>query len=260
MTSPYHTHSQSEATSAPPPLPCHHQIIARLHPHEDLTPATESPASPVPTRVVNPLASPVAPRSPLEPLFLGMDDDTVIPSPPPSPFLIPPSALGGSDYSPASPEIDLYEVDARRPAPEMSTPERQVAWEVELARSPTPPPATDDIIDMVLEVSCTGTPVFHPGVQPLMPPPRWMGCRTPPPPPPDCHLLTNGEIAGWSERFFVAELMARIADRYFPLDWDVPTSSLPERRLHRLVMLHLTEGCMPWPSWQCQRCFNLGTP
>ncbi|KAJ1044883.1 hypothetical protein NDA10_007831 [Ustilago hordei] len=212
MTSPYHTRSQAAATSAPPPLPCRHQIIAWLHPREDLTPPTEPPASPVPTHVANPLASPVAPRSPLEPLFLGMDDDVVIPSPPPSPFLVSPPALGGSDYSPASPEIDLYEVDTRHPAPEMSTPECQAAWEAELACSPTPPPATDDIIDAVLEVSCTGTPVFCPGVQPLMPPPCWMGHRTPPPPPPDCHLPTNGEIARWSEGFFVAKLMAWIAD------------------------------------------------
>ncbi|KAJ1572641.1 hypothetical protein NDA11_003320 [Ustilago hordei] len=212
MTSPYHTRSQAAATSVPPPLPRHHQIIAQLCPHEDLAPATEPPALPVPTHVANPLASPVAPHSPLELLFLGMDDDMVIPSPPPSPFLVPPPALGGSDYSPASPEIDLYEVDVRHPAPEMSTPEHQVAWEAELARSPTPPPAADNIIDMVLEVSCTGTLVFCPGVQPLTPPPHWMGHRTPPPPPPDCHLPTNGEIARWSKRFFVAKLMAQIAD------------------------------------------------
>ncbi|KAJ1041551.1 hypothetical protein NDA10_002170 [Ustilago hordei] len=212
MTSPYHTRSQAAATSVPPPLPRCCQIIGVLHPRKDLTPTTESPALPVPTHVANPLASPVAPHSLLEPLFLGMDDNAVIPSPPPSPFLIPPPALGGSDYSPASPEIDLYEVDARHPAPEMSTPEHQAAWEAELAHSPTPPPATDDIIDVVLEVSRTGTLVFHPGVQPLMPPPHWMGHRTPPPPPPDHHLPTNGEIARWSERFFVAELMAQIAD------------------------------------------------
>ncbi|UTT96509.1 hypothetical protein NDA17_005946 [Ustilago hordei] len=124
MTSPYHTRSQAAATT-------------------------------------NPLASPVAPHSLLEPLFLGMDDNAVIPSPPPSPFLIPPPALGGSDYSPASPEIDLYEVDARHPAPEMSTPEHQAAWEAELAHSPTPPPATDDIIDVVLEVSRTGGAGCH---------------------------------------------------------------------------------------------------
>ncbi|SPC66621.1 uncharacterized protein UHOD_12362 [Ustilago sp. UG-2017b] len=30
--------------------------------------------------------------------------------------------------------------------------------------------------------------------------------------------------------------------------------------MHRLVMLRLTEGWMPWPSWQCCHCSDLGVP
>ncbi|CCF48181.1 hypothetical protein NDA11_004048 [Ustilago hordei] len=144
-----------------------------------------------------------------------MDDDVVIPSPPPSPFLVPPPAPMGSDYSPASPPIDLYEVDARCPTLEMSTPECQAVWEAELAHSPTPPPTADEVIDSVLDAHCLGTPVYQLEVQPLTPPPRWVEHRTPPLPPPDQHLLTNGEIARWSERFFVAEFMAQITDSCF---------------------------------------------
>ncbi|KAJ1035139.1 hypothetical protein NDA18_000736 [Ustilago nuda] len=256
----YYTRSQAAAVAAPPPPPCQHRIVARLHPREDSGPTPETPLSPVPARVADPLASPVALRSPLEPLFLGTDDDIIPPSPLSSPFLAPTPYLVGIDRPPISLEIDLYEVDAGHPTLEVSTLERQAAWEAELARSPTPPPATDDIIDAVLQVSRANTPVFRPVVQPLTPPPRWVGRQTPPPPPPDRHLPTNGEIAGWSKQFFVAELMARIADQYFPLDWDVPVGSLVECHLHRLVMLRLTEGCTPWPSWQCHWCFNLGTP
>ncbi|CCF48102.1 uncharacterized protein UHOR_12761 [Ustilago hordei] len=99
----------------------------------------------VSAQVADPLALPVV-RSPLEPLFLGMDDDIIVPSPLPSPFIAPiiPN-LVGNDYSPASPAIDLYEVDARLAAVDRTTPEWQATWEAELARSPTPPPTADEI-------------------------------------------------------------------------------------------------------------------
>ncbi|SAM61104.1 uncharacterized protein UBRO_20209 [Ustilago bromivora] len=93
-----------------------------------------------------------------------------------------------------------------------------------------------------------------------MPPPRWAEHCTPPPPPPSRHLPTNSEIAGWSEQFVVADLVVHIVDGYFPCNWDVPVGSLPELRLHHLAMLCLTEGYMPWPSWQCCCCFNLDVP
>ncbi|SYW81839.1 uncharacterized protein UHO2_00344 [Ustilago hordei] len=206
----------------------------------------------MPACLVNPLASPVVPASPLEPLFLGMDDDTVISghsgSPPPPALTVP--ARAGEDYSLASPpRPDLYEVDAHGPPRELTTPEHQALWEAKLARTPTPPPMADE-----------GTPVYRLEVQPLTPPPWWRNCQTPPPPPPDHHLPMNGEIAGWAERFVVADVVARIADQHYPLDWDVPHGSIPEHHLHCLAMLHLTEGCMPWPSWQCRQCFNLGIP
>ncbi|KAJ1587804.1 hypothetical protein NDA11_003832 [Ustilago hordei] len=244
----------SEGTTAPTR---HHQIVVWLH-HCEVSASAAKPPPPPPA--ADPLASPVA-RSPLEPLFLGMDDDIVVPSPLPSPFLASAAqSLMGNDYSLASPEIDLYEVDARCPAVEMMTPEHQAVWEAELARSATPPPMADKVIDAVLDAHHPSTPVYQLEVQPLTPPPCWVEHQTPPLPPPNQHLPTNGEIARWSERFFVAELMAWFADQYFPLDWDVPAGSLPKCCLHQLVMLCLTKGCMPWPSWQCHWCFNLGTP
>ncbi|CCF53979.1 hypothetical protein NDA11_005218 [Ustilago hordei] len=122
------------------------------------------------------------------------------------------------------------------------------------------PPTADEIIDAVLAPPRATTPEYRLEVQPLTPPPRWLGRQTPPPPPPKFHLPTNGEIVGWAKQFVVADLLVQIADCHFPLGWDVPTGSLPECWLHCLVMLRLTEGCMLWPSWQCRRCFNLGVP
>ncbi|SYW82086.1 uncharacterized protein UHO2_00571 [Ustilago hordei] len=217
----------SDGTTAPAR---HLRIMVRLRPHEGSTSAAKSLPPPP---AANPLASLVA-RLPLVPLFLGMDDNVITPSSLPSPLLASAApSLMGNDYSPASPEIDLYEVDARRPTVEVMTPEHQAVWEAELAHSPTPPPMANKVIDAVLDAICPSTPVYRLEVQPLTPPPRWVDRRTPPLPPPNHHLPTNGEIARWSERFFVAELMAWIADRYLPLDWDVPAGSLPERHLHR---------------------------
>ncbi|SOV04982.1 uncharacterized protein UDID_17818 [Ustilago sp. UG-2017a] len=258
--SPYQTCSWTSA-SAPPPPPRRRRVVVRLRPCKDSAPAVEPPISPVPARVADPLASPAAPPSPLEPLFLGMDDDTVALSHPGS----PPPSLGvpaqvGEDYSPVSPPPpNLYEVDTSRPPQELTTPKHQALWEAELARIPTPPPTVDKVVDAVLAASRPSTLVYRLEVQPLTPP-HWRVHQTPPLPPPDHHLPTNGEIAGWSECFVAAALVVQITDWCFPLDWDVPPGSLPECRLQRLAMLHLTEGCMPWPSWQCRRCFNLGIP
>ncbi|SOV01588.1 uncharacterized protein UDID_18130 [Ustilago sp. UG-2017a] len=258
---PYQTRSRASA-SAPPPPPRRLPIVVRLRPRDNSAPAAEPPASPVPARLVDPFASLAVPASPLEPLFLGMGDDTVVSrhsgSPPPA-LTVP--ARAGEDYSPVSPpRPDFYEVDAHGPPRELTTPERQALWEAELTRTPTPPPTANEVVDSILDAPRQGTPIYRLEVQPLTPPPRWRNRQTPPPPPPDHHLPTNGEIAGWAERFVVADLVARIADRHYPLAWDVPYGSIPERRLHRLAMLRLTEGCMPWPSWQCRRCFNLGIP
>ncbi|KAJ1034228.1 hypothetical protein NDA18_001093 [Ustilago nuda] len=235
----------------------HRRVMLQVRSRESTVTGANPPASPAPAFVADPPASPVA-RLPLEPLFLGMDDD-VIPSPAPSPFLaLVVSGPMGNDFSLALPAIDLYEVDARPLAMDFSTPECQAAWEAELARTPTPPPAADEVINTVLLAPRAGSPVYRPKIQPLTPPPCWVACCTPPPPPPDRHLPSNGEIARWSEQFVTPDLLIWVADWYFLPDWDVPTGSLPELWLHRLVMLRLTEGCMPWPSWQCRHCFNLG--
>ncbi|KAJ1019785.1 hypothetical protein NDA13_006010 [Ustilago tritici] len=241
------------AANAPPPeaasAPTKHcRIIVRLRPRETSAPAANLPPSP---------DGPV----PLEPLFLGMDNDTVVSSAPDSPLptrVVP--SLVENNYSPASPPLDLYDVDAEHPLLDLTAPEHQAAWEAELARTPTPPPTADEVVDAVLASSQAVTLVYQLEVQSLTPPPCWVGCCTPPPPPPDCLLPTNGEIAGWLEQFVVADLVVHIADGFFPCNWDVPSGSLPERRLQCLAMLCLTEGCMPWPSWQCRQCFNLGVP
>ncbi|KAJ1027309.1 hypothetical protein NDA18_003318 [Ustilago nuda] len=176
--SPYHTRSKAtadaptaEAATTTPRC----RVVLQLKPQEDL--AAEAVPT-VPSDSAHEAEPPVAPviRSPLEPLFLGMDDDTVIPRPLPSPFLalvVPPI---GDNHLPLSPAIDLYEVDARRPGVEVTTPERQAAWEAELARSTTPPPTADEVVDAILAASRANTPVFWPEIQPLTPPPRWVSC------------------------------------------------------------------------------------
>ncbi|KAJ1597576.1 hypothetical protein NDA14_004776 [Ustilago hordei] len=172
----------------------------------------------------------MVPSSPLVPLFLGMDDDMVIQSPPGSP---PPArvvpGLSGEDYSPASPPPhDLNEVGMSRPAQELTTPKRQAMWEAELARSPTPPPTADEIVNAILAPPHAVTLEYRLNVQPLTPPPHWRGRQTLPPPPPDRHFPTNSEIVEWAELFMVADLLVRVVDCHFPLDWDVPTGSLLE--------------------------------
>ncbi|KAJ1575554.1 hypothetical protein NDA15_006026 [Ustilago hordei] len=184
--SPYFTRSKTAAIAPPTEVATtsshRRQVVLRLNPHEGPAPEANPPASSDLAQVADPLAPPVA-HSPLEPLFLGMDDDIIVPSPLPSPFLAPvvPDPVG-NDFSPTSPVVDLYEVDARRSAIEMTTPEHQAAWEAELARSPTPPPTADEVVDVVLAASRAGTPIYRPEVQPLTPPPRWVGHQTPPPP------------------------------------------------------------------------------
>ncbi|KAJ1599653.1 hypothetical protein NDA14_007580 [Ustilago hordei] len=170
MSSCYNTHSWSSANDATP-TSSHCQIIPRLCLHEDSAPTAEP--LPPPSSAV-PLASLVA-HSPLEPLFLGMDDDAVI-TPLPSLYLAPivPNPMG-NDHSLVSPAIDLYEVNSRCAALEMMTLECQAVWEAELAQSPTPPPAADEVIDTILLAPQAETPVYRLVVQPLTPPPTgWL--------------------------------------------------------------------------------------
>ncbi|KAJ1027899.1 hypothetical protein NDA13_003352 [Ustilago tritici] len=101
--------------------------------------------------------------------------------------------------SPASPPIDMYNVDVRQPPQDLLTRERQAAWGAKLAHSPTPPPTADKVIDAILTSIRAATLEYHIEVQPLTPPTQWIGCWTPPPPPPNRHLPTNGKNAGWAE-------------------------------------------------------------
>ncbi|SYW83698.1 uncharacterized protein UHO2_03171 [Ustilago hordei] len=83
---------------------------------------------------------------------------------------------------------------------------------------------------------------------------------TPAPPSLDHHVPTNGEIAGWSEGLVVSRLVVKIATGDYPPEWEVGRGSSTEQQLHCLAMLRMTEGCMPWPSWQCARCASLSLP
>ncbi|SYW81940.1 uncharacterized protein UHO2_00425 [Ustilago hordei] len=166
--------TSSERTVAPSGR---QQIVVRLRPHDVVADTAEPTASSPLARLADPLASPVVPSSPLVPLFLGMDDDMVVQSPPGSP---PPArvapGLSGEDYSPASPPPhDLNKVGTSRPARELTTPEHQAMWEAELARSPTPPPTANEIVDAILAPPRAVTPEYRLNVQPLTPPPRWHG-------------------------------------------------------------------------------------
>ncbi|KAJ1584636.1 hypothetical protein NDA11_003839 [Ustilago hordei] len=178
--SPYLTRSKTAARAPPAEAvmtPSHRrQVVLQLRACEEPTVEVGSSVPPTSAPVADLPAVPVV-RSPLEPLFLGMDDNDVVPSPLPSPYLVPviPDPVG-NDFSPTSPVVNLYEVDARHSAAEMTTPECQAAWEAELARSPTPPPTADEIVNVVLAASRAGTPIYWPEVQPLTPPPRWVGC------------------------------------------------------------------------------------
>ncbi|KAJ1577491.1 hypothetical protein NDA11_002440 [Ustilago hordei] len=205
----------------------------------------------MPACLVNPLASLAVPASPLELLFLGMDDDTVVSghsgSPPPA-LAVP--AQAGEDYSPASPpHPNLYEVDAHGPPRELTTPERQALWEAKLARTPTPPPMADKVVDSILDAPRQGTPVYRLEVQPLTPPPWWRNRQTPPPPPPDHHLPTNGEIAGWAKRFIVADVVAQIAAQHYPLDWDRDIPAHPGMEYPG----DGTPSLQPWGSHQAEQ-------
>ncbi|SPC63745.1 uncharacterized protein UHOD_11318 [Ustilago sp. UG-2017b] len=123
---PYQTRSQAAANAPPPEASA---------PAADLPPSPDGP-------------------TPLELLFLGMDDDTVISSTPGSP--LPTCVVLGlmeNDYSLASPPLDLYDMDVGHPLLDLMTPEHQAAWEAELACTPTPPPTTDEIVDAVLASS-----------------------------------------------------------------------------------------------------------
>ncbi|KAJ1587262.1 hypothetical protein NDA12_001001 [Ustilago hordei] len=160
------------------------QIVVHLHPHEVIADAAEPTASSPPAWLANPLVSLVVPSSPLVPLFLGMDDDTVVQSPPgsPPPARVAPGPLG-EDYSLASPPPhNLNEVGMSRPAQELTTPERQAMWDAELACSPTPPPTADEIVDTILAPPHAVTPEYWLNVQPLTPPPCQCGRQTLPPP------------------------------------------------------------------------------
>ncbi|CCF49209.1 hypothetical protein NDA11_005416 [Ustilago hordei] len=88
--SPYQTRSKTTVTAPPPEVATTSSrccwVILQVQPCRDTTAGTNPPAPPVLARVADPLASLVA-RSPLEPLFLGMDGNDVTPSPLPSPFL-----------------------------------------------------------------------------------------------------------------------------------------------------------------------------
>ncbi|SNX86888.1 uncharacterized protein MEPE_05597 [Melanopsichium pennsylvanicum] len=74
------------------------------------------------------------------------------------------------------------------------------------------------------------------------------------------HVPNYLEIALWAESLIAPVLLVFVACGAWPPTWEVSEGSVTAGRLHRLVLLRLTEGCMPWPSWQCARCAKLGIP
>ncbi|SNX82805.1 uncharacterized protein MEPE_01511 [Melanopsichium pennsylvanicum] len=74
------------------------------------------------------------------------------------------------------------------------------------------------------------------------------------------HVPNYLEIALWAESFIAPVLLVFVACEAWPPTWEVSEGSVTAGRLHRLVLLRLTKGCMPWPSWQCARCAKLGIP
>ncbi|SNX84013.1 uncharacterized protein MEPE_02721 [Melanopsichium pennsylvanicum] len=74
------------------------------------------------------------------------------------------------------------------------------------------------------------------------------------------HVPNYLEIALWAESLIAPVLLVFVACGAWPPTWEVLEGSVKAGRLHRLVLLRLTEGCMPWPSWQCARCTKLGIP
>ncbi|SPC66623.1 related to monocarboxylate permease [Ustilago sp. UG-2017b] len=220
---------RSRAAAGDPPLEAGSsnakrcKIILRLQPRNTSV-AVGVPNSSIDaySPVADPADTPAGP-APLEPLFLGIDDNAsgsirTYLSPSPQRSVDNP----GPDFSLASPPLDLYDIDSQCPL-DLTTPECQAAWEAELARSPTPPPGADEFIDVTLAIppSSAVTLVFAPYVQPLIPPPRWVGHHTSSPPPPNCHIPTNSKIAVWSKHHVVRSLMVRVVNGHFPRDWGV---------------------------------------
>ncbi|SNX82993.1 uncharacterized protein MEPE_01699 [Melanopsichium pennsylvanicum] len=74
------------------------------------------------------------------------------------------------------------------------------------------------------------------------------------------HVPNYLEIALWAESLMAPVLLVFVVCGAWPPAWVVSEGSVTAGRLHRLVLLRLTEGCMPWPSWQCARCAKLGVP
>ncbi|SNX86707.1 uncharacterized protein MEPE_05416 [Melanopsichium pennsylvanicum] len=74
------------------------------------------------------------------------------------------------------------------------------------------------------------------------------------------HVPNYLKIALWAELFIAPVLLVFVACEAWPPTWVVSEGSVAAGCLHRLVLLRLTKGCMPWPSWQCARCAKLGIP
>ncbi|SPO30393.1 uncharacterized protein UTRI_06323 [Ustilago trichophora] len=290
MTPPVRTPpSSSSAAPAADPTPSkRRRITLRLRPRDASTSAAQGTpiqATPPPPR------RNASPLTPADRLFLG---DSAAQSPvyePPSPgaFALqsdlwadaahPPFPLQSPDYTPTSPTAAglaaaLADLDddqqerhkRRRLAVGLSREAQESRWG-EVYWTPPPEPAAGSLDDPPVQptapaspVPRAATPVYQRDVQRLTPPRRDQEARTPSPPPPSYHVPTHAELAGWTEQHEVVDLLVRVAEGRYPRDWDVWPGSLAEQRLQRIVMKRLTEGCMPWPSWQCRHCADLGVP
>lgn len=188
------------------------------------------------------------------------------PSPPRSPEYTPasPTAAGLAAALSDMDDDQQERHERRRLAVGLSREAQESLWG-EVYWSPSPEPAAGSHDDPSVQpaalaspVPRAATPVYQRDVQRLTPPRRDEEARTPSPPPPSFHVPTHAELAGWTEQYEVVDLLVRVAEGRYPRDWDVEPGSNAEQQLQRIVMKRLTEGCMPWPSWQC--CADLGVP
>lgn len=270
-TSPVRTRagsSRTPASTAPSPSPPaapaaeasstkRRRLAVRLRSRDAPSPAVEGTAAPPPAveGTAAPATSPsprrsVSPSLGLDPIYSDIEAQSPVYAPR-SPNLYAAAVLArGSprspDYSPLSPteaSMAAYLEELRQ--------EDQVAGErylvaVGLSRD--------------AQIDRWGRVYWRPTPTPSPPPRHEEDVPMPPVAPPSRHVPTHAEIAWWTEQHEVVDLLVRVADGQFPQDWDVPAGSNAEQRLQRLVMKRLSEGCMPWPTWQCRHCADLGVP
>lgn len=166
------------------------------------------------------------------------------------------------------PQSHLVDAPSDRPeelasAALRTTPEVEASWRRELEETATPlgSPMPVDRPDHIDSHDRCSSDHQHPGTSdtgPFTPSPA-PSCP-PSPVPVAFHAPSATEILEWSQRLMAPSLLIFVAHRHWPPSWIVEPKSAAEKRLHRLVVLRLTEGSQPWPTLSCKRCKRLDTP